>query len=410
MKLLLVLFFSFSSQALTQQGQYQESLNRLMKNATMPDVSPGMVVASPSRENPNYYYDWVRDTSLSMRALLDHWEKTRDPEIEKLLYTWIQSETRRQNVPTLSGLGEPKYNVDGTGYEGPWGRPQNDGPALRAIAMIKFARLLIDSGKREYVARNLYSGLLPATTPVKKDLEYTAHHWREPNFEPWEEEMGLHFYNMLVQYTALTLGAEFALEMGDGGASDFYHTQALQLGQFIKENFLDQKIGLRVSSVVTRGLGYKHSGLDVTPLLALIHTYPYQKLISLNDPFVKKYISTLTHTFGDLYPVNKTYPDKGVAIGRYPEDRYDGYTTGGKGNPWFLATMALGEYYCLSGEKNRAGLQFERVLFHSDRSGRLDEQFNDVTGFMQGARELTWSHGSYLTASMKCGIANFRRR
>jgi hypothetical protein len=34
-------------------------------------------------------------------------------------------------------------------------------------------------------------------SPIKKDLEYTAHHWREPNFEPWEEEMGLHFYNML---------------------------------------------------------------------------------------------------------------------------------------------------------------------------------------------------------------------
>lgn len=383
--------------------QFKESLARLIRNASMPDVSPGMVVASPSRSNPNYYYDWVRDTSLSMKALIDYWELTGDRKIEGMLYTWIDSETKRQNAWTLSGLGEPKYNVDGSGYQGPWGRPQNDGPALRAIAMMKFARLLIDSGKRDYVQRKLYFGVLPATTPIKKDLEYTAHHWREPNFEPWEEEMGLHFYNMLVQYTALSVGASFAIEMGDGGAAYFYNQQADELGRFIRSRFLNSDVGIRVSASVTRGLGYKTSGLDVTPLLALIHTYPYQHLISLNDPYVKRYISVLTETFGKKFAVNRNYRGLGVAIGRYPEDRYDGYTTGGKGNPWFLATIALAEYDCVSGNRSLAEAQFERVLFHSDRTGQLDEQFNQDTGYMQGAFELTWSHGSFITAYLKCG-------
>lgn len=403
MNLLLILVLSFPVFAGTQRNfQFNESVKRLIENSTKPDVSPGMVVASPSRSNPNYYYDWVRDTSLSMKALMDYWEIKRDPKIEKMLYTWVESETRRQNIYTLSGLGEPKYNIDGSGYEGPWGRPQNDGPALRAIAMMKFARLLIDSGKREYVQRKLYSGIIPAMSPIKKDLEYTAHQWREPNFEPWEEEMGLHFYNMLVQYTALSVGAGFALEMGDGGAADFYAEQAREIGQFIRKNFLNQETGIRVSSVVTRGLGYKHSGIDVTPLLALNHTYPYQKLISLNDPYVRKYLDVLTTTFKNIYNVNKEYPHLGVALGRYPEDRYDGYHTGGQGNPWFLATIALAEYYCASGNKSSANAQFERVIFHSDKTGQLDEQFNQHTGYMQGAYELTWSHGAYITASLKC--------
>ena len=224
MKLVLIvlLTFNFAFSIPSKDVQFQLSLETLLKNATMPDVYPGMVVASPSKENPNYYFDWVRDTALTMRTLIDYWEITQDPFIKNLIVTWIESETQRQNRPTLSGLGEPKYNVDGSGYFGPWGRPQNDGPALRAISMIKFSRLLIDQGESSYVKSKIYFGVLPASTPLKKDLEYTAHQWREPNFDPWEEEMGMHFYNLLVQYTALKEGSLLAFELGDFGASDFY--------------------------------------------------------------------------------------------------------------------------------------------------------------------------------------------
>jgi glucoamylase len=48
--------------------------------------------------------------------------------------------------------------------------------------------------------------------------------------------------------------------------------------------------------------------------------------------------------------------------------------------------------------------QFDRVLFHSDRKGHLSEQFNKSSGFMQGARDLTWSHNSFMTAYMRCGL------
>ena len=35
-----------------------------------------------------------------------------------------------------TGLGEPKFNVDETAFTGSWGRPQRDGPALRATTLI----------------------------------------------------------------------------------------------------------------------------------------------------------------------------------------------------------------------------------------------------------------------------------
>ena len=253
--------------------------------------------------------------------------------------------------------------------------------------MIKFARLLIDKGELDYVKKHLYSSPIPAELPIKKDLEYTAHNWKEPNFDPWEEEKGMHFYNLLAQHTALQEGSLLAFELGDGGAASFYKMQSEQIGHYIKNTFLDDTVGIYVSKNVVQPLGYKNSGIDVASLLALNHTWPYQKLIPLNSPSVKKYVSTLIASSIQSFPVNRDYPDMGVAIGRYPEDRYNGYTTSGTGNPWFLATLSLGEHYCLvNGGKltDKAEKQFLRVLFHSDRNGRLDEQFNRHTGLMQG--------------------------
>jgi glucoamylase len=413
MKLLLIsILFPLAVFALpTKDVQFRNSLNMVIENATKPDVRPGMVVASPSRQNPDYYFDWVRDTALTYRALIDYYELKKDPKIKKMIFTWVEAERYRQNQPTFTGLGEPKYLIDGSGYTGGWGRPQNDGPALRAISLIKFARLMLLEGEQDYVLKNLYHGVLPANSPIKKDLEYTAHRWREPSFELWEEEMGMHFYTLLAQHTALQEGAKLARDLGDEGASDFYQLKSREVGEYIKRNFLDDKIGIKTTiHKVNGGLGYKDSNIDVAPLLALNHNSPYQKLFSYRHPSIKKYLETLVRTFQNIYTVNKSSPNLGVAIGRYPEDRYDGYVTSGKGNPWFLATLALAESYCLESHETKSKKllpqvenQFKRVLFHTDRKGSMSEQFNRESGYMQGATELTWSHNAFMTAMMRCG-------
>ncbi len=410
----IILLLAFPLLAMAQpskQEQFKISLQTVIQNSTMADVFPGMVVASPSKENPNYYYDWVRDTALTMRSLVDYYELTGDAKIKKLILTWVDAEAFRQNLPTFSGLGEPKYNIDGSGFEGPWGRPQNDGPALRALTMIKFARLLLTQGQEDYVLKKLYHGILPADSVIKKDLEYTAYNWQAASFDLWEEEKGMHFYTLLSQHTALQEGAKLARELRDDGAAVFYEKEARAIGAMLKKDFLNDKIGILVTKGKEASLWYKNSGLDVAPLLALNHNSPYQKLFSYKDTSVKKYISSLIEQSSEIYSINKRYPDLGVAIGRYQEDRYDGYRTESIGNPWFLSTLALGEYYCLLRDKTKnkrlddvIEKQFKRVLFHSDRKGHMSEQFNRESGNMQGAHDLTWSHNAFMTAMMRCKL------
>jgi glucoamylase len=72
------------------------------------------------------------------------------------IWDYVHAQAKLQTVSNPSGtflpeglgLGEPKFQVDGTRFNGAWGRPQRDGPALRAIALMTFSNWLIDNGQK----------------------------------------------------------------------------------------------------------------------------------------------------------------------------------------------------------------------------------------------------------------------
>jgi glucoamylase len=60
--------------------------------------------------------------------------------------------------------------VDLSQFSGAWGRPQRDGPPLRAIALTRYARWLINNG---YTA-TAKDVVWPV---IKNDLAYSAQYW-----------------------------------------------------------------------------------------------------------------------------------------------------------------------------------------------------------------------------------------
>lgn len=73
-------------------------------------------------------------------------------------------------LPSGTGLGEPKFNVDLTRFSGNWGRPQRDGPALRAIALIEYSNWLIAHDEMDR-ARDI---VWPV---IANDLSYVGQYW-----------------------------------------------------------------------------------------------------------------------------------------------------------------------------------------------------------------------------------------
>ena len=447
------------------------SFQGLFANIEPTGTAPGIVIASPQRAGPNYFYHWIRDAALTMdvvRGLYERSSGTRQGELKDLLFRFaklsrqLQLTSNPSGAAEAEGMGEPKFNVDGSAFTASWGRPQNDGPALRASVLSKFAVSLLDHGTADdadLVRNQLYDSLQPTHSVIKRDLEYIAHYWSDTSFDLWEEVRGHHFYTRLVQRRALLDGAVIADRMGDFRAADFYRLQAHALEAELLRHWSAVSGYLLETLDRDGGNSTKVSNLDVGVILGVLHAdgspLSGDGFFSSTDDRVLATAAKLGAVFGALYPINQIQLDHdqqvlAPAIGRYPEDQYNGGSGAGlsdlQGNPWVLATLGLAELHyrvahvwssqsaIFVTETNLPffnslladsmhGLQvgtrliagssgFDRVIAAvraqgdafaarvkslTPADGGLAEQLDKQTGLPQSARDLTWNYAAFLT-------------
>ncbi|KAL7746212.1 hypothetical protein RI367_008417 [Sorochytrium milnesiophthora] len=424
--------------------QFYVSLFRLTANFEPHGTSLGCVVAAQSRHTPNYWYYWVRDgaliADLGAKAYSQACAFTSSALLEEALWRFVDFNLPIQTVKTRSasesdpiGIGEPKYEVNGSAF---------NGPALRALALTRFARAYIAcGGSQERVRDKIYRAELPAHTVVKRDLEMVTRNFDKPSFDLWEEVQGQHFYTVMVQHQALVEGSQLARLMNDSQAADYYEVQAEEVAGLVKQHAA-RCTGPNPHIITTlhrtAGIDYKTEELDVAVILAVLHTRN-STLYDVSHECVLATAHALKTRFAKLYPINSQDNSGNTApgIGRYPEDRYYG------GNPWFLCTLAFAElYYRLLGHArqhnsmtvtttslafyrsllkdesletgvyNSTNARWDRILHalqaegdqyirrvraHTGVNGAMDEQFDKDNGAMLSAADLTWSYAAFLS-------------
>jgi glucoamylase len=392
--------------------QYQLSIQFMLKNFPQSQGTVGSVAASPTKE---YQYHWTRDAALTHQALFEVYQNSNSQSLKsqilKAFQQWVGFEKRAVANAIQAGLGsgEPKFQLNGEIFKGEWGRPQNDGPAVRALVMSEWALELIKMGQKDWVLRNLYRPEIPSPQIIKSDLEFTAVNWNKASFDLWEEIKGLNFYTLAMQRKSLLIGAELATQLNDPGAAKYYLEQA----QLIL-NLMNQYYNQQLSYIVAirnqvDGWGHKNSNLDVAVVLGTIQGFLDLTFLSPNSKKVLQTAQKLEDVFMQIYPINK---NKQVpVIGRYSEDVYDGFGFSG-GNPWFISTHAHAELYCkfakFSQRSNQAyiqkGLKFlGRTLEHrNQQTGEMSEQLSRFNGYLVGVSHLTWSYASFITAYHSC--------
>jgi glucoamylase len=421
-------------------------------------------------------YVGVRDAAITMNSLVDLYADDPFTSLASRLssvldaYTSLQVEIQHSSNPSgsfddLSGLGEPKFGVDGKPFTGSWGRPQRDGPALRALTLIHYLReynashpSLWSSNQPVDFFKPFYQASMPANSVIKADLEYVSHYWNESSFDLWEEVEGLHFFNLMVSARSLKEGSSLARSFGDYGAAEWYEEQSGYIEKLLTK-FWNAKKGHLVET-----LWSKRSGLDCGLLLGSLHAMPLDSSSdgAIYPPWSDEILVSLLELIRDQhdrFPINSSpsededddaeaYFLEGTGIGRYPEDIYDGYGTSDRGgNPWFLCTSSAAEILYRTSAHFSASSEFtitsltlpfyrsllatssldietgtfgpsdalyhpvierlrvtgdgflEVIKTHVDAEGSMSEQFDRVTGFMRGARDLTWSYGAFLGAA-----------
>lgn len=375
---------------------------------------------------------------------------------------YAASQSRIQSTPNPSGdlwtggLNEPKFQVTGEAFTGSWGRPQRDGPALRALSLIPYAHWLLDRGfpaDYAYVRESLYdpNSVRRPGSVIKNDLEEVSNGWQRSGFDLWEEVNGRHLFTDAVARRALQAGAGLAARLGDEDASAHYKAQAARVGEHIKTYCHADGVWKATDKYDSND----RSGLDAAILLAAVHAGTHSvNATALADavnlapshPTVLASLRAYVRSFTDLYLVNApalNWTD-GWLVGRYAEDVYDGVGFNG-GNPWYIATFAVAEILYLAqaefarlgripldprtvpfwnevlesesearvsrfGQWEAGSAAFERAMAALGRvgdafvvraartlnRGRMSEQVDRNVGEQRGARDLTWSYAAFL--------------
>ncbi|KAI5306530.1 hypothetical protein KEM56_000427 [Ascosphaera pollenicola] len=402
------------------QKALQGILNNIGSGGSKVDgASTGIVVASPSKSDPDYFYTWTRDAAMVMKAIVDEYIAGND-DLQPIIHNYISAQAKVQVITNPSGdlesggLGEAKFNVNETAFTGSWGRPQRDGPALRAITLATYAEWLIDNGHASTAKSIVWPIML-------NDLSYVGQYWNATGFDLWEEVKGSSFFTTAVQHRALVQGNSIAKSLGV--SCHACTTQAPQVLCLLQSYW--------TGSYIDSNLGSGRSGKDANSILGSIELFnpaATQCDDTTFQPCSAKALANLkvvVDSFRDLYEVNRETPkNRPVAIGRYPEDVYYG------GNPWYLTTYAAAEQLYdaiyqwkkigkidvddvsyeffkdidsyISKKLYASGTEeFDKILntVKSYADGFFDVTFSKDDGHQLSAEDLTWSYTAFLTAA-----------
>jgi glucoamylase len=405
----------------------------------------GSVLASPViasyDPDPDYFFHWARDSAVVMDALrvliesgtlgpdailhlvdyvafglkllaLDGAATLHDlgdfrQRVEPYFLQYVRDDEDLRAIWGDRVQGEPRFNPDGTLDILKWSRPQHDGPALRALGLLRFHPLALTHAPH---AVGALGALLDA------DLAFTLRHWRQPSYDIWEEELGAHYYTRLVQHAALADGAAWHAAHGESERARDESAAADELLVALAD-YWSQSNGFIRSRLSASG-GGSEKDLDIAVVLAVVHARRSDGPHSVRDPKALATLARLEELFASLYAINRGRGmGRAPAMGRYAGDRY--YS----GGAYYFATLGAAEFTYrraaavaagapLVASEESARAVFARgdafmatVAAFAPVTGELAEQFDQTTGEPSSAKDLAWSHAAFITAFASRGAA-----
>ncbi len=397
----------------------------------------GSIVASPVPAaydpDPDYFFHWFRDSaividavrllyeaghlgaealthfadfvrfSLSLRALdgralvaLPHWRQKVTPDFVQYL--------RGDDLLTVSGdavYADTRVNPDGTLDISRWTRPQHDGSPLRALAVLRWLRTL----RAEHGRPNdtVSAGTLAdAERLLRIDLALTAARWREPSWDIWEEELGLHYFTLRVSAAALNEGAEWLRAAGEATEATALRAEARAIRETLDRFWLEDA-GYYRSRIMPPGEASTKM-LDIAVILSAVHSGDGDEVHTVRDARMHATLDKLERLFDRLYPINHERPrERAPAMGRYEGDIY--YS----GGAYYFSTLGAAEFCFLAAAAHAPGADerrkwvahgdgfLETVRAFTPASGDLSEQFDQRTGEQTSAKHLAWSYAGFIS-------------
>ncbi|HSW97414.1 MAG TPA: glycoside hydrolase family 15 protein [Candidatus Saccharimonadales bacterium] len=331
-----------------------------------------------------YSYMWPRDGAYSAMALA----KAGDVNVAERFFAFCNE------IISNYGYLMHKYRPDkslGSSWH-PWvrdGKPelpiQEDETAIVLYALWQYYEISKDL---EFV-ESVYNSLIIRAAEFMCGYIDNKTGLPKSTYDLWEEKFGMSTYTASSVYGALLATANFARVLGKKEHEKKYTDAAEKIKVAILTYLYDETEGYFIKMI-----SYEKEMMIYDKTLDASSTYGIFKfnVLPITDERIKKSINVIEKRLMCNLPV------KGIA--RYEGDKYFRVSDEFPGNPWFITTLWLVEYYIAVAEnENELGIVREWFLWvvkNALPSGVLSEQLHPYTGEQLSAAPLTWSHAEFV--------------
>src|SRR5438309_4428134 len=242
--------------------------------------------------------------------------------------------------------------------------------------------------------RPLYRKLVRTGADFMATFRETHTKLPAPSFDLWEERRGIHAFTTAAVWAGLTAGRNFAVAFGQHELAKRYAVAATEIRDAALIHLWDADRGrfLRTVNILPDGTIVKDATIDIS--LAGIFLFG---MLPAADPRVVATMKAIEQRLTVRTPVG--------GIARYENDYYFQVSqdvTSVPGNPWFVSTLWLAEWYIATAatlddlERPLALLRW--CASKALPSGVLAEQVHPYSGEPLSVSPLTWSHAAFVSA------------
>ncbi|OHA25902.1 MAG: hypothetical protein A3C06_00410 [Candidatus Taylorbacteria bacterium RIFCSPHIGHO2_02_FULL_46_13] len=332
-----------------------------------------------------YGYMWPRDAAFAAMAL----DRAGDPNVAKRFFEFCNA------VITEDGYFMHKYRPDrslGSSwhpwlYRGEFALPiQEDETAIVLISLWKHYQLSRDL---EFV-ESVYNSLIRKAANFLIEFRDGDTGLPKPSYDLWEEKFGVHTYTAASVYGALIAASQFAGILGKKNNEHLFAVAAREVRDGILRHLYDEQSGLFYKMINRTKNG--DVVIDKTVDISSIYGIYAFGVLPADD---ERVVRALKETEARLM-----VKAKASGMVRYEGDQYYTVDRNLPGNPWFITTFWLAEYYVMRAE-HEADLETVKQWLswaadHCLVSGVMSEQLDPHSGELVSATPLAWSHSGYV--------------
>lgn len=223
---------------------------------------------------------------------------------------------------------------------------------------------------------------------------YIDHDTKLPHasYDLWEEKFLTSTYTTAVVYGALEAAADLAEESNDKPSAITWRAVAEDIREAAKTTLYNRERKFFYKGFRGSHEGQKGQEFDATIDMSSFYGAFMFGLFPLRSEEVTESFKTLCHEFHV-----SDEPGTVTPMPRYEHDRYNAVDSE-IGNPWFITTIWLAQYYLEIGQDDRARNILCWVRDSMMPSGVLSEQIHPHTGEFISVAPLTWSQSEFMNA------------